>query len=273
MVRVLQLFRLPDGTHARAGRGHLPRPRRALLLVERLLHGQGRAAARGRGRAGAEVEALMRHVLHAVQRLRAPQPAHPGRGADDRQQHHRPGRRSRTPSPRTCWSRCRRSSGCSRSDGAVERLQAAGRDAGRRARDREARAQDRGPGALAGAQEPEGVLSQRAAQGDPQGARATRTSSRARSRSCSARSRKARMPREVAAKAMKELDRLAQDELHVARGHGRAQLPRLAGVAAVAQGRRATTSTSRASSACSTRTTTACARSRSASSSTSRCSS
>ena len=52
--------------------------------------------------------------------------------------------------------------------------------------------------------------------------------------------RKARLPREVLAKAMKELDRLSQDELHVARGHGGAQLPRLAGVAAVGARRPAT---------------------------------
>ena len=39
--------------------------------------------------------------------------------------------------------------------------------------------------------------------------------------------KKARMPREVTVKAIKELDRLAEDELHVARGDGGAQLPRL----------------------------------------------
>ena len=63
VVRVLQLFRLPDGTDARAGRGRVPLPGRALLLVERLLHRQGRGDAEDQPAADAEIEALMRHVL------------------------------------------------------------------------------------------------------------------------------------------------------------------------------------------------------------------
>ncbi len=223
----------PRRHDARAGRGHLPRPRQEVLrgratsmsasvtvLKDEV---DGRPAARG-------PDAERPRVL---QRLRAPEPPHPRRGPVDREQH----RRTRCSSAYTIAAHLLVKVAVKQEileqEDLAERFKLLEPDAGQRARDSEARAQDRGPGAEPGSQEPEGVLPQRAAQGDPQGAGVPE---RVRERDRGARRqqvKRAKMPKEVNDKAIKELDRLQKMSLHVAGGHRRAELRRLARVASV----------------------------------------
>ena len=92
LVRVLQLFRLPDGTMRVLVEGLARcRARRFLwsndyFTVTLALEPEAPPAG------GPELEAAQRHVLGQFTRLRAPEPAHPRRGARHRQRH-RPTRR------------------------------------------------------------------------------------------------------------------------------------------------------------------------------------
>ena len=191
-MRVLQLFRLPDGTMRVLVEGIVPRARsRSSSTTSDSLTAAvpcSRTTA-----AGAELEALMRNVLASFNEY-----VHLNRRIPD-EVLLTANNITDPVAPRYTVAahlliKVPVKQQILEEDDALERSRSSPRPR-ERARDRQARAQDRGPGPLAGEQEPEGVLPQRAAQGDPQGAGATRTSSRTRSRSWSSRSRRRRCRR------------------------------------------------------------------------------
>ena len=105
---------LVEGLRARRGQ--------ALPVVQRLLHGAASRRSPTTPTAGPEIEALQRNVLQLFQdyvhlNRRIPDEVLATTDGD-----HRSGAARRTPSPRTCWSRCRSSSGCSRAPAPSTRL-------------------------------------------------------------------------------------------------------------------------------------------------------
>ncbi len=100
--------------HARAGRGRVPLPGRALPVVERLLHREDRADRRGpaprlRDRGAHAPRAASCSTTTCTSTAASRTRCSPPRTTSATR------RRWRTPSPRTCWSRCLRSRSCSRS--------------------------------------------------------------------------------------------------------------------------------------------------------------
>jgi ATP-dependent Lon protease len=229
VVRVLQLFRLPDGTMRVLVEGI------CRVRVERFFWSSDYYTVKvgvvgGTVGAGAEVEALMRNVLSLFNEY-----VHLNRRIPDEvlltaNNINDPSSLAHTVAAHLLVKVPQKQE-LLEVEGAAERLKQLSQTLAAELEIVKL-AQDRGAGSLAGSQEPEGVLSQRAAQGDPQGARSPERvleRDRGADRGDQEGAHAARSRRQGGEGARSPVE----DELHVARGDGRSQLPRLARVAAV----------------------------------------